>query len=270
MGKLGFDSHPLAAGATLASYKDATGTSSSPEESSLGSPLRYLGSEQTLPLVYQEKSRHGTLFKPWNVVRLFCWSCGVGVILLFALMSLGSSGRMATFGHATHDQEAYQIVKGGCLPDHPAPVMVTDRRGRSKWTVFIPPDLDFPLRPTQYADICAESGKMAQQVQETKSHMPGMSSHAGHYGYYYKDPHFMDVVEAESHGLLPTVQSDEEDNGAMDRDGKAGKLRACERSLTYVLESSNAGLGRMLMGLWMSYGLAKKEGRAFFIDDTNW
>ncbi|KAK5000794.1 hypothetical protein LTR66_000426 [Elasticomyces elasticus] len=36
------------------------------------------------------------------------------------------------------------------------------------------------------------------------------------------------------------------------------------------METSEAGFGNTLLMLWISYGLAKKEGRAFFIDDTRW
>jgi hypothetical protein len=40
--------------------------------------------------------------------------------------------------------------------------------------------------------------------------------------------------------------------------------------MTFVLETSDAGLGKTLMQLWTAYGLAKKEGRDFFIDDSRW
>jgi len=36
------------------------------------------------------------------------------------------------------------------------------------------------------------------------------------------------------------------------------------------METSDAGSENSLMGLWMSYGLAQKEDRAFFVDDTRW
>ncbi|EED21736.1 conserved hypothetical protein [Talaromyces stipitatus ATCC 10500] len=44
----------------------------------------------------------------------------------------------------------------------------------------------------------------------------------------------------------------------------------CHSSLTFVMQSEDAGLGTTLMNLWISYGLAQKQGRSFFIDDTNW
>jgi hypothetical protein len=44
----------------------------------------------------------------------------------------------------------------------------------------------------------------------------------------------------------------------------------CEKSLTFVMETHDAGLGKTLMMLWTAYGLAQKEGRAFFVDDSRW
>ena len=86
-----------------------------------------------------------------------------------------------------------------------------------------------------------------------------------HIGYYDADPNFLDVAEAERLGLLgyATGGSGEQDDGD-------GALPKCERTLTYVMETSDAGMGSSLMGLWMAYGLAQKEERAFFVDDTRW
>lgn len=87
----------------------------------------------------------------------------------------------------------------------------------------------------------------------------------------------MDIAEAEKNLLVVMRNNEMEDrgNGLVGVDGNHDNPRQrdtkmCERSLTYVLESPDAGLGLTLMGLWMSYGLAKKEGRGFFIDDSNW
>lgn len=87
----------------------------------------------------------------------------------------------------------------------------------------------------------------------------------------------MDIAEAEK-DLLLVARNNEMDhieNGLVGVDGShenslQRNMKICERSLTYILESPDAGLGSTLMGLWMSYGLAKKEGRGFFIDDSNW
>jgi hypothetical protein len=44
----------------------------------------------------------------------------------------------------------------------------------------------------------------------------------------------------------------------------------CETTMTFVLETSDAGFGKTLMMLWTAYGLAQKEGRDFFIDESRW
>ena len=123
------------------------------------------------------------------------------------------------------------------------------------------------------------------RVASLKSH--GKSSGAAaHRAYYQADRNYMEVDEAEEHGLLPGLQSKTSTsvrkmwNSVMGEDGEDQDIRAmketleglsiCQRSLTYVLETEDAGFGATMMGLWMSYGLAQKEGRAFFIDDTNW
>ena len=41
----------------------------------------------------------------------------------------------------------------------------------------------------------------------------------------------------------------------------------CEKSLTYMLESTDLGFVSMLLGLWTAHGPAKLEGREFFISD---
>ncbi|KAK9447785.1 uncharacterized protein V1518DRAFT_420418 [Limtongia smithiae] len=50
----------------------------------------------------------------------------------------------------------------------------------------------------------------------------------------------------------------------------------CRNSLTYQLaavkneEEENDSFTRTVLSVWISYGLAKAEGRAFFLDDTDW
>lgn len=187
--------------------------------------------------------------------------------------------------YSSHDGDAYEIVGEDTLPELPSPVILTDRRGKSKWTVSIPLGRGFPLQPQEYSDICAQSTDVSKHVAQLKSH-GGDHRHGGHVSYYHVDPNYMDVVEAEKHGMLPgvsdrpawwtwkTVTGKEEAKDAMSEDLDTmqglGKRPVCDRSLTYVMESSDAGLGKTLVGLWMAYGLADKEGRAFFIDDSNW
>ncbi len=218
-------------------------------------------------------------------LRLLLWACGLSLVIWFALLALSFEKPPSTLNYLSNDGKAYEIVGDSTLPRRPSPVIVTDRRGRSKWTVSIPPDLAFPLQPKGYSDLCAQSADVSKHVAELKS--PGsVSHHGGHSGYYRADPNYMDVGEAEEHGMLPgtrkkqaqvtwkvaTTKNTEKDSMSEDLETvqRESGRPVCRKSLTYVLQTSDAGFGKTLMGLWMSYGLAKKEGRAFFIDDTNW
>ncbi|TVY71423.1 hypothetical protein LSUE1_G008521 [Lachnellula suecica] len=157
------------------------------------------------------------------------------------------------------------------LPDFPTPVVVTDKRGRAKWTVSIPPDHEFPLQQEQYAEICMQNMEVAKHVVDLHSHMHRESM--AHYGYYHVDPNFMDVAEAEAHGLLPGTKAKtnmkQQQLVGENVDGLI-ESEVCEKSMTFVMETHDAGLGKTLMMLWTAYGLAQKEGRSFFVDDSRW
>lgn len=174
--------------------------------------------------------------------------------------------------------ETFEIIEDDALPKEPAAVMVVNNEGKPKWTVSIPPGLAFPLRPSEYATICLQSSRIAERLQASQS-LSG-HQHVGAHNYYRNDPYFTDIAEAEGQSFLPTASDDIksekktvvgiEDDGQHPTGLRQNEAKVCTRSLTYVMESTDAGLGMTLMGLWMSYGLAKKEGRAFFLDDSNW
>lgn len=177
-------------------------------------------------------------------------------------------------GYSLQDGEEYEMVGEDMLPEYPTPVVIADKRGRAKWTISIPPSYDFPLQPKDYADICKQSMEVATHVGDLHSHRH--VQHAAHYDYYHVDSNFMDVAEATEHGMLPGLGK-----GGWESAGKEGAMvgevvdqlienEVCEKSLTFVMETGDAGLGRTLLALWMAYGLAEKEGRAFFVDDTRW
>jgi hypothetical protein len=234
--------------------------------------------------------RHGKKLKPAykkRGIRLLVWFTGVTVILFFALSRLNQDKPPAALPHLTEDGQTYEIVGDDRLPTYPAPVAVADKRGRPMWTVSIPPEYSFPLKPSQYADICHQSHDVAQHVSSLKK--GGSHGGHGHFSYYHVDPYFMDVADAEEHGLLPGSGETLGSKATAMWNGFAGAIigddkkenvapgtevhkvdKVCEKSLTYVLETADAGLGKTLLGLWMAYGLAKKEGRAFFVDDSNW
>ena len=166
------------------------------------------------------------------------------------------------------------------LPDFPTPVVVSNKRGRAKWTVSIPPSYEFPLEPEIYEEICRQNMEASNHVADLHKHKH--VTHQAHYDYYHVDPYFIDVAEAEKHGMLPSrisrasssswdLMSNEKDGSIIgeNKDGLVDK-EICEKSMTFLMESSDAGLGQTMLLLWMAYGLALKEERAFFVDDSRW
>lgn len=205
-------------------------------------------------------------------LRGILWLLGVLVILYYGFTKLQIDHTARQVGWASHAGDEYEMVGDSELPDFPTPVVVTDKRGKAKWTVSIPPNAEFPLAPSQYAEICTQNMEVANHVADLHAHVH--RPHA-HYGYYHVDPNFMDVAEAEEHGLLPGPKGK---TSMKSQDGSVvGELSdslivqdVCEKSMTVVLETSDAGLGKTLMMLWSAYGLAQKEGREFFVDDSRW
>lgn len=187
---------------------------------------------------------------------------------------------MPAVGWSIHDDQEYEMVGGDKLPDFPTPVVVHDKRSRAKWTVSIPHSYEFPLEPEVYEEICRQNMEASNHVADL--HKYKHVTHQAHYDYYHVDPYFMDVAEAEEHGMLPNPSrrassstwnslSHEGDGSIVgeNRDGMVEK-QICEKSMTFILDSSDARLGQTLLLLWMAYGLAQKEQRAFFIDDSRW
>lgn len=171
------------------------------------------------------------------------------------------------------DVKEYEMVGQDDLPDFPTPIAVTDRRGRAKWTVSIPTDYGFPLSTKEYAEMCAKCREVAGRVRALHSHSPVVLDQISLIKGDAGDKYFMDVGEAEKQRFLPgfTGSSRNRDTNLLgvEKSIDEGKP-VCASSLTYVLESEDAGLGKTLMSLWMAYGLAHREGRAFFIEDSRW
>lgn len=193
---------------------------------------------------------------------------GVVVVLWLGIkwFASGSGYVPANQQPLEQDGATYEMVGGSLLPQEPSAVVVTNKSGTSKWTVSIPATYQFPLRPAQYREICAQSKEVSGQLMKHGKPM------AGHRSYYAKDPHYMDVQEAEEQGLLPKStlpRPNIVDVADVKASGLEG-LPQCEKSMTYVMETSDPSFAKTLLALWTAYGLAMKEGRAFFIDDTRW
>lgn len=165
------------------------------------------------------------------------------------------------------------MVGGSQLPKDPSAVAVQDTRGKMRWTVSIPSNLDFPLRPTQYSDICQQAMELSTSIRKEAQ---SATNHAKRmFSYSQEDKFYIDPQDAEAQALLPPAKAKGrskgfvEDEAIVDGFSTAGQ-KVCDRTLTYVMETEEAGFGNTLMRLWMSYGLAKAENRTFFIDDTRW
>lgn len=185
------------------------------------------------------------------------------------------------------------MVAKSSLPGHSTPVIVSDKHGNPKWTVSIPPNSNFPLTANEYSSICAKCVEVANRVDSLRGGSVGISSIGlGNLGVMNKKPktgaerltshdnNFVDVHEAEVAGYLTgsvsiatlmnqQAKADDGDIVGESSNTFAGKP-VCGRSLTFVLASSEAGLGRTMMLLWMAYAQAQSENRGFFIDDTHW
>ncbi|PTB67067.1 hypothetical protein BBK36DRAFT_1140824 [Trichoderma citrinoviride] len=177
---------------------------------------------------------------------------------------------VAVWPHFT--TEEFEMVGQDALPDFPTPIVVSHSHSRSKWTVSIPHGHDFPLSVEEYAGMGSKCREVSAHTRELRGKAPRTDEDMLNYDAV--DEYFVDVYEAEQSGLLPAA-------GHGSAAGKTGHfvglnwesmagLPVCQSSVTYVLESSDAGLGTAVMGMWMLYGLAKHDGRAFFVDDSRW
>ena len=152
-----------------------------------------------------------------------------------------------------HERKAFG---DSTLPHEPAALTVSDKKGFSRWTVSIPQNHSFPLRSKEYQAVCSQSELLRENIAQ-QSRLVRAKDWRRKNSYYSVDETFLDVENAELMGALP--KSRQEHGGSI-----------CESSLTYVLDAEDASFGKSLLMLWLSYGLAKKEGRAFFVDDTRW
>ncbi|KAK5137686.1 hypothetical protein LTR08_007981 [Meristemomyces frigidus] len=142
------------------------------------------------------------------------------------------------------------------LPDEPTALLVTDSSGHQKWTVAIPQNASFPLRDGKYNDVCKQGEDLSRRL-NSESRLSRVKDWRRRGSYYAPDRSFLDIADAEQSGALPASQ-------------RAPSEDVCLTSLTFALNTDDVSFGKSLLMLWLSYGLAKKENRAFFVDDSQW
>ncbi|KAI9800613.1 MAG: hypothetical protein M1833_003271 [Piccolia ochrophora] len=224
-----------------------------------------------------------------RVVHALGWLFVIGLCGLIARISFRLNDDPRSGGGPVVEEHTEQGQVGDeSLPDFPSPIAVKDQLGRSRWTISIPPHLRFPLSSADYKFICTKSSKVAADVAGL-NHLKSERFLALQSSYSRHDPYYMDIDLAEEGNILSwkkrsqvlemqqrlakTAEHSESvnaHNGDIQGSGESNEAHVCDKTLTFVMESGDAGLGKALMALWVAYGLAKKEGRAFFIDDTDW
>ncbi|KAK0624695.1 hypothetical protein B0T17DRAFT_616885 [Bombardia bombarda] len=232
------------------------------------------------PLRKPQKGLAG-LMRPSRIIRYTFWAFGafcIYTVVRWVLYHGGPVSIPVLPAWATGPSDQYEMVAQDDLPDFPTPVAVTDGRGRPRWTVSIPPNHDFPLSISQYTDMCAKCHEVSERVHDLRSQSHGLQQAYLGFRLDSTDANFIDVREAEKAGYLGHGRQHQASGSGLKPSGLVGESNegipiekpVCERSMTFVLESADAGLGKTLLMLWTAYGLAKHEGRAFFIDDTRW
>jgi hypothetical protein len=227
--------------------------SSAPSRSSLDEK-RYAGpsSEEgllPLPVTKENTSRQlprrtlvlRSLVALFALVWLVHWGMSCSMLVNTAISSTALPVQDSL---ATHD-----------LPSEPTALMIVDGAGAQKWTVSIPSDAPFPLKPGQYQDICTKSEALSGGFSQ-RSRLERVKDWRKKSAYYRDEPAYLDIAEAQRTGVLPA--------------GHPASNQTCASSMTFSMTSDDVSFGKTLLMLWMSYGLAKKEGRAFFVDDSQW
>lgn len=207
--------------------------------------------------------------RPSRLLRRLFYHAGLAVIL-YCLTSAGRN-REAIPVFPSSPPAQFDMIGQDTVPDFPTPIVVSDRRKQPKWTVSIPHDHDFPLSINEYAGMNSRCREVLARVRDLDRKAP--LSDQVILTYDSPDNYFVDVYKAERTGLLFVAG-----NGKLSKhsghfvgmtwESTAGKP-VCASSLTFVIETPDAGLGGSLMTLWTLYALAKEQGRAF-IDDSRW
>lgn len=208
-----------------------------------------------LPSILPRHGKKPPALNTRRALRYLLWLFMVTAVFYLISWFRTAEVNVAEAGYRHANGISYEIVEDSRLPDYPSPLAVTDADGESRWTIHIPSNKGFPLSSQEYSDVCHHVDEVAHHVAAARGNEHRLSS----LQYYDLDPNYMDVAEAQLSDLIP-----------FDPNFKPGsQMPVCKSSLIYVLDSTDAGLGGSLLGLWLAYGLAQYEKRAFFVDDSH-
>ncbi|KAK6498891.1 hypothetical protein TWF481_011462 [Arthrobotrys musiformis] len=190
--------------------------------------------------IRREREEHfKRLRQKWGVV--FYWVVGFCVILSCGIISVFFSGKYTDAGVFDLFRDLVEERGRGGYTRQPEVMMVSNGTG---YAISMPLNEDaYPLPGEWYRALCDSVEMKSMAAAERRSGKP-MAAHLGYYD-----------VDVGYEGL--EISGDEEGG-----DGE------CEKTLTFVVddwEGRVGGVGEMVMGLWMAYAVAMKEGREFFV-----
>ncbi|KAF3924346.1 hypothetical protein AA313_de0200227 [Arthrobotrys entomopaga] len=183
-----------------------------------------------------------------RVLVALYWLVGVSVIAAF----WGWSSWCSSYNYRNSDlfnrlfftglikQHRYPIVEEIFI--HPPQVKLNENGTR--YGIWMPhEEKNYPLPGDMYAELCTavERGSMMAWKNREGREM------AAHLGYTAVDVGY---------------------EGLHVEEGKGRVEGECNRTLTYVVDDLGGkvgGVGEVVMGMWMAYGVAKREGREFFV-----
>lgn len=68
----------------------------------------------------------------------------------------------------------HTLIDDGLSPERPFPFVMTDKQNTLRWVVSLPRHLDYPLKPSEYADICRQSDDLGKHS-SISCYQPGMT-----------------------------------------------------------------------------------------------
>ncbi|KAF3922988.1 hypothetical protein ABW20_dc0103078 [Dactylellina cionopaga] len=194
-----------------------------------------------------------------KLIVLFWWLVGVCVIVGF----WGWSSWCGRFSYK--DSGVFDTLFGNLLRKHhnshhskefyTRPPEVRMNATGTGYSIYMPPAEEiYPLSAQMYRELCDAVDMKSMMAFEARNGRV-MAAHTGYFD-----------VDVGYEGL--ESDWDEEWDGGDEDEAALGGVAACEKTLTYVVddwEGRVGGVGEVVMGMWMAYGVAVREGREFFV-----